>query len=130
MIYKFKSWIDINKINWSYLSHNENAVDFLENNLDKVNWDYLSENVNAVHILENNLDKVNWYYLSKNKNIFDYDYDKMKQITSIFKEELIATVFNPTAAGTFFDDGTPDGNMYQGSPAKSLRSSCKGKGLR
>ena len=115
MIYKFKSWIDIDKFNWYNLSRNKNAVHILEKKLDEVNWNMstenashilekkldkvhwnmLSSNKNAVHILENNLDKVNWYFLSKNKNIFDYDYDKMKNITSVFKEELIAKAFHP-----------------------------------
>jgi hypothetical protein len=29
-------------------------------NVDKLDWSRLSSNPNAIHILENNLDKVNW----------------------------------------------------------------------
>ena len=87
---------NLNRIDWYYLSENKNAIHILEKNLDKVDWNILSSNENAIHILENNLDKVDWYELSRNINIFDYDYDKMKEKTSVFKEELIAKVFHPT----------------------------------
>jgi hypothetical protein len=45
-------------------------VPLLEKNLDKVDWSELSKNQNAIHILEKNLDKVNWSYLSENPEIF------------------------------------------------------------
>ena len=51
------------KIDYGYLSLNENAIPILEKNLDKVNWYMLSDNRNAIHILEQNLDKVYWSYL-------------------------------------------------------------------
>jgi len=35
-MYKLKKWIDINKINWTWLSMNPNAIHFLENNSDKI----------------------------------------------------------------------------------------------
>jgi len=37
-MYKLRSWIDVNKINWDYLSENSNAIDLLEKNMDKINW--------------------------------------------------------------------------------------------
>lgn len=45
----------------------------LENNLDKINWSNLSLNQNAIHILEKNLDKIDWSYLSSNTSIFEPD---------------------------------------------------------
>ena len=39
----------------------------LEEHPDKIHWSNLSLNVNAIHILEKNLDKIDWYYLSNNK---------------------------------------------------------------
>ena len=37
-----------NKINWSMLSYNHNAIQLLEKNIDKIHWTNLSENINAV----------------------------------------------------------------------------------
>jgi hypothetical protein len=37
-MYKFKSFIDINKVDWRCLSSNINAIHILEKNLDKVDW--------------------------------------------------------------------------------------------
>ena len=36
--------------------------------MDKVSWSSLSGNPNAIHILEKNMDKVSWYGLSGNPN--------------------------------------------------------------
>ena len=49
-MYKFKSFIDINKIDWNGLSKNINAINILEQNLDYIDWNGLSKN-----ILENNI---------------------------------------------------------------------------
>ena len=68
-MYKFQDFVPVEKISWENLSHNENAIDLLENNLDKINWYNLSRNLNAIHILENNLDEVDWDMLSFNPNI-------------------------------------------------------------
>ena len=73
-IYKFKSFIDE----------------------DKIHWDRLCRNPNAIHILEANQDRINWATLSENTNIFTYDYEKMKKNCNIYKEELIAYVFHPS----------------------------------
>ena len=97
-IYKLQDWIDIQKINWYFLSHNPNAIHLLEQNMEKIDWYYLSLNPNAIHILEQNMDKIGWYFnLSRNPNIFVYDYNKMKlnRITNKMTEELIARVFHP-----------------------------------
>ena len=89
-IYKLHDWIDIDKINWDYLSFNKhavyllktniervywkylsmniNAVDILEKNIDKIYWDTLTLNPNAIHLLEKNIDKIYWYNLSRNPN--------------------------------------------------------------
>jgi hypothetical protein len=60
-------WIPIDKINWSELSVNPNAINLLKDNLDKIDSAYLSCNKNAINLLENNIDKINWFYLSGNK---------------------------------------------------------------
>ena len=69
-IWKLRDWIDIDKLEWDYLSlsTNKNAISLLEKNLDKIDWSNLSENKNAISLLEKNLDKIDWKYLSFNKN--------------------------------------------------------------
>ena len=32
--------------------------------LDKINWSWLSKNPNAIHLLEKNMNNINWYNLS------------------------------------------------------------------
>ena len=65
-IWKLRDWIDIEKIDWNYLSFNENAIKLLENHQDKINWKYLSLNDNAIKLLSNNKNKINWKNLSSN----------------------------------------------------------------
>ncbi len=76
----FLDEMDPKYINWTDLSQNQNAISFLEKNLDKVDWDTLSENTNAIHILEKNLDKINYICLCKNINaisILEKNLDKV-----------------------------------------------------
>ena len=84
-------------MNWSALSQNPNAIHLLEQNPDKIDWDYLSRNENAIHLLEQNQDKIWWDYLSLNPNIFEYDYQAMKDhmYGSGICEELMANRFHP-----------------------------------
>jgi hypothetical protein len=118
---------NLDKVNWNKLSKNPNAIKLLEANLDKINWNTLSMNPNAIHILEKNLDKVDWYLLSSNPNainlleknqdkiywgsltenpsIFEYDYSRMKERCSIFKEELVSVVFHPDNYHRFVELG-------------------------
>ena len=76
---KLLDWIDINKIDWHYLSFNPNAIELLKENQDKIYWPNLSKNPNAIDLLKENQDKINWWNFSKNPNIFTYDYKLMKE---------------------------------------------------
>ncbi|ADX06208.1 hypothetical protein 162300058 [Organic Lake phycodnavirus 2] len=82
-------------IEWGALSSNPNAIHILEKNLDKVDWRNLSRNHRAIELLEQNQDKIDWDKLVYNNSILVYDYDAMKQATSIFYEELIQKVLHP-----------------------------------
>ena len=91
MATKLLNWIDINKLRWSVLSSNPNAI----------------------HLLEANQDKIDWWALSKNPAIFQYDYDAMRERCGVFKEDLIKDRFHPRnlIAGKFKDwkiDGFED----------------------
>jgi len=73
---KLRSWIDPDKLNFTYLSRNKNAVQLLEQNplhYDKIGWGNLSVNKSprAIRLLEQNLDKVDWSYLSMNPEAVD-----------------------------------------------------------
>ena len=41
---------------------------FLKKNIDKINWSNLSQNENAIHLLEKNIDRINFNGLIYNKN--------------------------------------------------------------
>jgi hypothetical protein len=68
--YKLLDWIPIEKLDWSKLSENPNAIYLLEANKDKIDWTGLSSNPSprAIHLLETNKDKIHWYGLSRNPN--------------------------------------------------------------
>ena len=117
MFYKLRDWIDINKLNWNYLSSNPNAIKLLKENPDKIDWDYLSSNKNAIELLKEKPDKINWKYLSLNINaiellkenqdkikwefisfntaIFTYDYEKIKKNKKELNEELVIKALHP-----------------------------------
>jgi|SaaInlStandDraft_5_1057022.scaffolds.fasta_scaffold23917_4 hypothetical protein len=48
---KLHDWIPIDKVNWTELSENPNAVQLLVQHLDKVDWHYLSSNLNTIPII-------------------------------------------------------------------------------
>ncbi len=64
--FELLDWIPIEKLNWSFLSQNPSAIDWLEANQDKIDWESLSKNPNAVKLLAANQDKIDWCWLSKN----------------------------------------------------------------
>ena len=46
-------------------------------------------------LLENHPKKIDWVWLSSNPSIFAYDYETMKEKTSLYKEELIQMCLHP-----------------------------------
>ena len=42
--YKLLDWIDINKIDWAYISENHRAAYLIETNMRKITWRFLSLN--------------------------------------------------------------------------------------
>ena len=54
------------KINYKYLSQNENAMELLMNNQDKIDWDGLSANLSATELLYANQDKISIHRLVDN----------------------------------------------------------------
>jgi hypothetical protein len=69
----------------------------LEQNQDKIDWTMVSQNPNAVHLLEKNQDKLDWHWLSGNKCIFEPDYLAMsKDRTKIIYQELMERAWHPS----------------------------------
>ena len=69
------------RIDWVYLTENEEALQFYEEYNDKISLIWLSDNHKAIDILENNLDKISWYFLSSNKaaiDILEQNFDKIE----------------------------------------------------
>ena len=117
-MYKLRDWVNIDKIDWNwlsmnpnaihlleknvdkiywyYLSSNPNAIHLLEKNVDKIDWNMLSCNPNAIHLLEKNIDKINWSGLSENPSIFELDYEALESRCNIFKEELMKKALHPS----------------------------------
>jgi hypothetical protein len=83
------------KIDWSKLSFNPNAIELLRENIDKIDWRELSANHNAIELLKENQDKINWYMFSSNPSIFTYDYKKLRNSNLDLKEEIIAKALHP-----------------------------------
>ena len=126
-MYKIKDWLDIDKIDWMYLSKNPNAIHLLEKNPkridwiwlsknpnaihlleanpDKIHWRCLSENPNAIHLLEKNPDKICWYSLSDNPCIFEIDYEALNERCAIYKEELMQIAMHPLRIQKLLDMG-------------------------
>ena len=95
-IYKLRDWIPLDKLNWSCLSCNPNAIHLLEQNIDKIVWHCLSENPNAIHLLQQNPKKIKWNWLSKNPSIFTYDYKELKRrMKETIAEDLMKNRFHP-----------------------------------
>ena len=76
--YKLKDWIDLEKINWSYLSLNSAAIDLLKTHPEKIYWTYLSLNPAAIDLIRAHPEKTCWTWLSKNPAIFELNKKKYK----------------------------------------------------
>jgi hypothetical protein len=65
-----RSWIDPNLLDYKYLSLNENAMDFLKENVDKIVWNIIQLNKNAVDFIneDEHKDKIIWRCISSNPN--------------------------------------------------------------
>jgi hypothetical protein len=77
------------------------------------NWNYLLANEFAIEIIENNLDKfTEWDIFSLNKNIFTYDYEKIKQSKSNITEGLVMYFLHPTKIQKFLENNN-DVDKYE-----------------
>jgi hypothetical protein len=90
-----------NKINWSNLSHNSEAIDLLKANPDKIDWGWLPCNTNpkVIELMESNIDKLYGTTLSMNPYalhlLAPLDYLTMKETMQPFCKELVEYVLHP-----------------------------------
>ena len=84
------------KINWSYLSKNVEAISLLKRNMDKICWINFCSNTNPeiIHILEENQHRIVWYKLSENPIIFELNYDFFVQRMNVIRQELMEKTWN------------------------------------
>ena len=88
----------MDKIDWSWLSSNEDAIPMLEQNMDKINWYILSFNRKAVHLFEQNPIRIHWELICMNPcafHLFKLDYPAMRERNQEFRQELAIYLFNP-----------------------------------
>jgi hypothetical protein len=69
---------------WNILCEQPHLIDIIEQNMDKIDWCGLSGNYNAIHILEKNINKINDRYLCRNKNGFSL----LLQIGHVFNDNI------------------------------------------
>ena len=89
------------KIDWYFLSRNENAIPLLEKNIERIDWDWVSCMPSAIELLKKHKDKVQWNWLSSNPFIMEYDYEGMKRERDSLLEELMRERFHPNHMDKF-----------------------------
>ena len=96
---------NINKVDWSELSSNPNAIELLEENIDKVDWYKLAFNKNpeVIKLFKQNQDKIIWYSLSRNPNIIQLDYKQMTENFEPFYQEIIAKALHPNRISRYLE---------------------------
>jgi len=67
MKYILRNWIDYDKINGELLFRNPYALDFINENIRsniyiRINWNYLSENENGIWTLERYIKNINLFF--------------------------------------------------------------------
>lgn len=89
--------LHLDKVDWNYLTKNTNpdVIPILENNLEKVDKMFFCTNPNILPFLENHPETIRWAFFVWNLSIYEPDYENIRKLLSIFKEELMAVVFHP-----------------------------------
>ena len=88
---------NLDKINWDIFIYTTSYTNIILQNINNIsNWNFILSNEFAIDIIENNLDKFTELELfSLNKNIFTYDYKKIKQAKSCITEGLAMYFLHP-----------------------------------
>lgn len=117
---------NMDKLDWGKLSSNPFVMDMIMQNLDKVSWHHFCLNPKCFSYLKENPDKIKWNFmcgnrcmeaipwiekhmkedpqkipyleLSGNPNIFELDFDFLKERMDLIREELLEKAWNPKRA--------------------------------
>ena len=65
-MFKFRDWIEINKLKIEFLFYNERSIDYFTQNMHLIQWGRFCANENAIELIEKNQDKINMVILSIN----------------------------------------------------------------
>lgn len=87
--YILYDWIPVNKLDFSGVSANVYAIDFLIENPHLINWSNLSKNPAAINLIKENLDKVNLHKLCQNEHAADIIQDIIDGKIKSFKVNKI-----------------------------------------
>ena len=89
-IWKFKDFIDIDKLSFPILSRNRYSIDYLYENEEDIDWYELSSNKYAMDIIENNLDKIeNKFFLY----LYRFYIDILVQLVKSFNKDWFIVFF-------------------------------------
>ena len=116
--------LQINRTDWICFVSNLNMIDLIESNLDKINWDWISVNSNVINLTESNSNKINQTitingnvnqetnpdeiirgWLAINPNIFEIDYNQLKQTKHNLHHDLIEEMWHPKRIQMHLDTG-------------------------
>ena len=89
--WKLRDWVDIDNLDWQYLSKNPNAIHIIKDNINNIDWD------------------CEWLY--QNPFIFEYDYEAMRDRMKPVAEELMANRFHPKNFEKFVSWGFDEFNL-------------------
>ena len=89
MFYKLRDWIDINNIDWKYLSFNPNAIQLLKDNINKIDWNYLSLNPNGIELLKKHENLPEDYRMEHDVLLDDLQLKKIRVLRMKYSAEKI-----------------------------------------
>jgi len=77
----------------------------LNQNIHKIHWGIFSENPNSIYLIETYLHRMDLNSLSEHPNIFELDYNALKERCSVYTERLISVALHPLRIERYLDMG-------------------------
>jgi hypothetical protein len=100
--FKFKNC----PLEWQDLYNN--FWESVPNKNEREYWTILSlSGSEMMDILKDNQDKINWPVFSSNPDIFELDYEALKERCAKYKNELVEIALHPSRIENYFGHGSP-----------------------